>query len=509
MLLSSPIPQQQAANGAPTPPNRKGFMGFSFRFIGVAWTAIIALHSAKSATNLALYELDSICDNLPQLFHPMGILIPLLLIFLTCLIIWRACDGFEIASEYAGRNLSEGVRGGTINAISSSIPELFTTLIALFVLSDQDGFAVGIGTTAGSALFNGMIIPASCILVAVFALNAANRVKSVDVSPKVILRDGLFLIVGEALLIVILSGNRLVWWQGLVLITFYAIYLKYMLGSMKRNQIADAANGSESDTEEEVAEEEVAEEEDDGAKAERGLIGSFFYWVSFGPLLDLEKAFIKEKHRHQIKNEEWNPWPLLVTSVLVIGAACYLLVKACEWLGTGSAAHPSYELFGYTLTGFGMPPLFVAVIFASMATSVPDTVMSIRDARDGDYDDAVANALGSNIFDICFALGFPLFLYTLIYGAIEMSPEVATQSTELRSALLVLTILGFLLYFVGPRIKKAGKTLIPLHPWRAVALLGIYGAFVVYVVARGNDQPWALNISEILHSLIDFLPKLT
>jgi Ca2+/Na+ antiporter len=436
----------------------------------------------------------------------MGILIPLLLIFLTCLVIWRACDGFEIASEYAGRNLSEGVRGGTINAISSSIPELFTTLIALFVLSDKDGFAVGIGTTAGSALFNGMIIPASCILVAVFALNAANRVKSVDVSPKVILRDGLFLIAGEALLIVILSGNKLVWWQGLVLIMFYVIYLKYMLGSMKRNQIAAAAIGSESATEEEVEEEEKEEEE---TKAKRGWIGSIFYWMSFGPLLDLERAFIREKHRHQIKNEVWNPWPLLLTSVLVIAVACYTLVKACEWLGTGSAAHPSYELFGYTLTGFGMPPLFVAVIFASMATSVPDTVMSIRDARDGDYDDAVANALGSNIFDICFALGFPLFLYTVIYGAIEMTPDVATQSTELRSALLVLTIVGFLLYFVGPRIKKAGKTFIPLRPWRAVALLVIYAGFVVYVVARGNDQPWALKIAEILRSLIDFLPKLT
>lgn len=435
----------------------------------------------------------------------MGILIPLLLIFLTCLIIWRACDGFEIASEYAGRNLSEGVRGGTINAISSSIPELFTTLIALFVLSDKDGFAVGIGTTAGSALFNGMIIPASCILVAVFAVSAANRVKSVDVSPKVILRDGLFLIAGEVLLIVILSGSKLVWWQGLVLIAFYGIYLQYMLGSMKRNQIAGAANGI--DSEDDDGEEE--QEDDDGPEGERGLIGGFFYWLSFGPLLDLERAFIKDKHRHQIKNEEWNPWPLLVSSVSVIAVACYLLVKACEWLGTGSVDHPSYELFGYTLTGFGMPPLFVAVIFASMATSVPDTVMSIRDARDGDYDDAVANALGSNIFDICFALGFPLFLYTLINGAIEMTPEVAAQSTELRSALLLLTIVGFLLYFVGPRIKKKGKVLIPLRPWRAVALLGIYSAFVVYVVARGNEQPWALEIADFLRSLIDFIPKLT
>ena len=34
----------------------------------------------------------------------------------------------------------------------------------------------------------------------------------------------------------------------------------------------------------------------------------------------------------------------------------------------------------------------------------------------GDYDDAVSNAVGSNIFDICVALGLPL-LATLYTGA--------------------------------------------------------------------------------------------
>ena len=50
----------------------------------------------------------------------LGVVVATVLILFTCLLIWRACDGFEIASEYIGRNLSEGVRGGTINAISSS-----------------------------------------------------------------------------------------------------------------------------------------------------------------------------------------------------------------------------------------------------------------------------------------------------------------------------------------------------------------------------------------------------
>ena len=155
----------------------------------------------------------------------MGILVPLVLIFFTCLVIWRACDGFEVASEYIGRNLSEGVRGGTINAISSSVPEMFTTLIALFILADKDGFAVGLGTTAGSALFNGMIIPAACILTVVGAVIMGVRVSSVNVSLKVLLRDGLALIACELLLILLINGRRLHWWQGLLLMLAYAIDL--------------------------------------------------------------------------------------------------------------------------------------------------------------------------------------------------------------------------------------------------------------------------------------------
>ena len=428
----------------------------------------------------------------------MGILAPSVLIFFTCLLIWRACDGFEIASEYLGRNLSEGVRGGTINAVSSSLPELLTTLIALFVLDDRDGFSVGIGTTAGSALFNGMIIPAACIFAVVGSVVAGVRVSSVSVSTKVLLRDGISLILCEIVLIVVISGDALHWWQGLILMGLYVTYLSYMLLSMP------STDGGERATD---------EDGDDGPSGQEGrsLLGTVFYWLSGGPALELERYFIGEKQNGQIDRKTWNAWPLLLCCSTVIGVACFGLVKACEWLGTGPGndLHPSYQLFGHTLHGFGIPTMFVAVIFASMATSVPDTVISVRDATDGDYDDAVANALGSNIFDICFALGFPLFIYTLLNGPIKLSPETASQSAELLFLLLCLTVVGFVIYVFGQRRNStSGVSFVEMKRGKAVLLVLLYVVFAVYILGLSLETEWSTSLSMSIQKILALLPKI-
>jgi cation:H+ antiporter len=386
--------------------------------------------------------------------------------------------------------MSEGVRGGTINAISSSLPELFTTLIALFVLKDTDGFSFGIGTVAGSAVFNGMIIPAACIFSVVGTVVMGVRVTSVNVSTKVLLRDGLSLIFCEFVLILTINGKMLYWWQGLLLMGLYVTYFLYMILSMKANA-KDGKNRVSADCE----------------RSSSGPIARIFYWLSLGPLLDLESMFVKEHHKEQMVEETWNGWPLLFGSTTVIGLSCWLLVKACEWLGSGTYMLP---FSNHELSGMNMPAMFVAVIFASMATSVPDTVISIRDARDGDYNDAVSNALGSNIFDICFALGFPLFLFTLIHGPIVMTPEVVAPSVELQFLLLFLTIIGFFVYYLGKRGRtETGESYVEMKRGKAVILLTIYLFFVIYVVSREQDIAWAVRISDTLHVFLQKLPKMS
>ena len=366
------------------------------------------------------------------------ILFSLFLIVFCCLIIWKASDGFETASEYIGRNLSDGVRGATINAIGSSMPELLTTLFFLFILKDKDGFAGGIGTTAGSAIFNGMIIPAAVILVVIFK----GITSGVQVSKKVILRDGIALLLCEVVLIFLIGGNTLTWIHGFVLMVLYFIYAAYMFLTMKTDEI-----------------EETEVEEEIEVNSNNSLIKNLF-------TLNLTPIFIKKEINTK------NAWSLLLFSMVIIGAACMFLVKSCEWLG--DAIH--------------VPIYFIAVILASAATSIPDTVLSMKDAKKGNYDDAVSNALGSNIFDVCFALGFPLFLFTLIYGLIELNEATVQNVAELRIFLLFITLRSFSLFIIVKNFVLKS----------ALFLLTLYVLFTLFILGESVNNPLSGEVSNIL-----------
>ncbi|WP_421874321.1 sodium:calcium antiporter [Marinoscillum sp.] len=392
----------------------------------------------------------------------MGIILPLILISICCLVIWRAGDGFMTASEYVGRNLSDGVRGATINAVASSMPEVFTSLFFLFIMKDAEGFSGGIGTTAGSAIFNSMVIPA----VAVLAVIGIGLTKRVRVSKKVMLRDGLSLLIAELIFIVLISGSLLDWYHGLLLMLVYVVYIIYMFWSMDKKQ-----------REEMLEESHVSEEdfEDEERKQKPFLLALV--------TLDLERVFIGKK-----KINDRIAWSLLIFSTLCIAAVCYLLVLACEWIG-----HETYEVpFLGELHGLGIPVMFVALILASAASSFPDTIISIKDAQRGQYDDAISNALGSNIFDICFALGFPLFIFTLMYGPIPMSQEMVDLSSELRFLLWLLTALVLIIFITGGYIGRL----------KAGVLLVLYFLFVAYVVARGSGNEYAQAIADWLVSVV-------
>ena len=356
----------------------------------------------------------------------------------------KACDGFEYAADYLGRNMTEGTKGATINAVGSSMPELWVTFIYLFLFRDTTGFSGGIGTTAGSAVFNAMVIPAFVILVVLIK----SKDTVIQVSKRVILRDGLTLIFAEYVLIAAL-GDTLHWYHGFLFMMIYVAYAVYMI-------IRHKTNGNNSQEENEDSDEDEDREEFSGSKLTAFL------------KIDLINAVIGND-----ETDSSNALILLAVSTFYIAIACWILVYACEHIGTSLGIH------GY----------FVAVIIAAAASSVPDTIISIKDANKGNYDDAVSNALGSNIFDICFALGAPLFLYTLIFGPISMPPEMIDHVAELRVLLLILTIITFFI-FLG--FKKMTKNM-------ALVLIFMYLLFVIYVAGRAGQIGIADMIAQKLH----------
>jgi len=375
----------------------------------------------------------------------MEVLLYMLLIYVCCMIIWRASEGFEAASSYLGDHwgLSEGVKGATINAVGSSLPELLTSIFFLLMLrKDLEGFAGGIGTTAGSAIFNGMIIPAAAIL----GIALVQRGAKIRVSRRVVLRDGIALILAEVLLITLLNGSQLNWVEGLALMAFYGLYLLVMFRLLRKNPLPAPASTQPAPP---------------PASQKPGWKKLLLFEA-----IDLKAWVVGSRPLTHTRASR-----LLAAATLSIALACFVLVHACEALGRALDIHV----------------YFVAVILASMATSVPDTFISMRDAQNGNYDDAISNALGSNIFDICFALGLPLFLYTFFVGPITIESESAMLTAqhirELRILLLILTISAFFIYL-------AGKYMNVLKAW---LFIGLYLLFATYIL--GVAYQWKMVLA--------------
>jgi len=164
-------------------------------------------------------------------------------------------------------------------------------------------------------------------------------------------------------------------------------------------------------------------------------------------------------------------WIVLLLAMLTVGIACHSLA---------GAVMDSAE-------ALNIAPYFAAIVLGAAATSVPDTVISVKAAAAGDYDDAVANAMGSNIFDICVALGLPLLMYSLYHGGISVplsSGEGAANVQELRVALILLTVLviGIFLYDLGPGPRIRGR--IRVGKIKAFLLLAFYVGWTGFIIVR-------------------------
>lgn len=381
-------------------------------------------------------------------------------------------------------NLSEDVAGATFMAAGSSAPELFASVIGVFITHGD----VGVGTIVGSAVFNILCIIGVC---GIFAGQV------VLLTWWAVFRDSFFYILSVVALIVFIYDGKIVWWESLVLVLMYVVYILIMKfnsslqkfftrRSDKNVANGNAAAGSELEDVKSskmysrgsvvMVDEIINASPTNYRFPEAGL--RVMVTNHFGPKTrlrmasrliiterqrlvqsangvetavvdgkpDIENGNVPEDKTNEEKESELTSpfrfpggcvntckwlisWPLLLILFFTIPNCAksrwekYFMLSfllSTVWI----AVFSYFMVWMVTIIGYtlGIPDVIMGITFLAAGTSVPDCIASLIVARQGLGDMAVSNTIGSNVFDILVGLGVPWALQTMAvnYGSVVM-----------------------------------------------------------------------------------------
>ncbi|XP_072545674.1 sodium/potassium/calcium exchanger 4a isoform X3 [Salminus brasiliensis] len=433
-------------------------------------------------------------------------------------------------------HLSEDVAGATFMAAGSSAPELFASIIGVFITHGD----VGVGTIVGSAVFNILCIIGVC---GIFAGQVVYLTKFA------VFRDSFYYTLSVVALIVFIYDGQIVWWESLVLMVMYVGYIVIMkfntsmqnyfsgkddkgvangnaviseLEDVKPNKmytrgsvvmVDEMMNSSPPNyrfpeaglrvmitnhfgpkTRLRMASRLIINEQQRLMQASNGMDGTL---VADGKADALENGIVTEdKLTEDEDNELSSPfsipggamnrlkfiisWPILVL--------LYFTVPDCakpRWerffmmsffLSTLWIAVFSYFMvWMVTIIGYtlGIPDVIMGITFLAAGTSVPDCIASLIVARQGLGDMAVSNTIGSNVFDILVGLGVPWGIQTM---AVNYGSVVIINSRGL-------------VYSVVLLLGSVALTVLGIHVnrWKldfrlGVYVLMLYGVFLCFSI---------------------------
>jgi len=311
--------------------------------------------------------------------------------------------------------LPGNVAGASLMAMGSSAPELAIALLALFTAGGERS-DMGIATIVGSAVFNILVITG----VSAIALPA-------KVGWRAMLRDVSMYIGGVVLLLLTIFDGSVTLLETLFYLGLYAIYLLLLFRW-------DSLAGDEKDGAIEVIE--------SGIEQEHRRSGLYFR------ITDLVSRTIGLL----MGDCRGNCLRVFLVSIGLIAIISYVLVESA--VAFAAALH--------------IPPVIVAFTILAGGTSAPDLFASVIVARQGRGGMAIANAVGSNIFDILIGLGLPWLLAILISGQ-----AVSVGVEGLWTSALILGGTVLLLFF----FLATGRLLSRKEGW---ALLAAYGAYAIW-----------------------------
>ena len=161
---------------------------------------------------------------------------------------------------------------------------------------------------------------------------------------------------------------------------------------------------------------------------------------------------------------KWEKWYIVsfAMSILWIGFITHWMVEWCVRIGCI----------------LNVPSVVMGTTVLAAGTSIPDALSSIAVARDGLADMAVANAVGSNVFDIWLGLGLPWLLYL----SWQTPNYILVNTDELIPSSIILA--GVLVVYYGSIASNGFKLTVRMgYAYMSVyALYAMYSIFLVWLL---------------------------
>ena len=319
--------------------------------------------------------------------------------------------------------LSDEVAGASLMAIGSSAPELAIALMALFTAGGAHS-DVGIGAIVGSAVFNILVITGVSAVVAgglqihIFAVG----------------RDIIYYLISILYLGLVFFDGHVSLAEAVLGLVGYAGYMALLI--VWGNLAGDAEDAADAAV---AAAEPAAAQKIAGWRHLEALIVAALRRITGAP----QRNFV---------------WAFAVSIALIV-ALSYVLVE-------------STIVFS---AGIGIPPVIVALTLLAAGTSAPDLMASVDVAREGRGGMAVANAVGSNTFDLLVGLALPWTIALTLLGLSGIN--VGTGDLWISIGILVATTLILAVFLTSKR---------ELSQREGWVLILLYGVFVVYTLASGT-----------------------
>jgi K+-dependent Na+/Ca+ exchanger-like protein len=358
-------------------------------------------------------------------------------------------------------NLSDDVAGATFMAAGSSSAELFLSLIALLEPAATDD--TGAGTIVGSAIFN------VCITIGLSALFSPPSDNEVRWRP--IARDVVYNVLAFSWVIGSFADGEILWYEAMLGVMLYGSYVVFMVYNVilmklvervltrccRRRNTAAGPAPSPLQTEQSFAQgvqplQSEGEGSADGGggtemelvrddtTVEREATVDLEQEAPSAPMMSGEHHFYVWKtvfgrpiYRHRegfwVRPVGGFEWVLAVATAPFRALFHYTLPnaenptlpRACVWITFSLCL---VYLLGFTLAMvvacqkigclLGMDEAVVGATLLAWGSSLPDALTSIFVARAGKGNMAVSNVLGSNVFDVLFALGVPWLILTVV-----------------------------------------------------------------------------------------------